>query len=203
MLVAMRTVNPQQYARKRALILSAAAQEFAAHGLDGTSTAAICSRAGIGSGTLFHYFGSKRKIFHALFSDDLAINSELCEQALAGTPPAAGLDLLVDHLVHDLADPLVPGLMAAAVLQANRDHEFALMLIADEETVRGTLVELLVRMRADGQLLAFEPDHLARWIQRLVDACFLSASDHSFDPELQNEQLRRILRWLTGRDLNR
>jgi AcrR family transcriptional regulator len=203
MLVAMRTVNPQQHALKRSLILEAAAQEFAAHGLDGTSTAAICARAGIGSGTLFHYFGTKREIFLAMFSDDLAANKEVCQRAIASTPPAAGLDLLVDHLVRDLADPLIPGLMAAALLQANRDEEFAALLVADDDTVRSTLVELLVRMRTDGHLLAFEPAEVARWIQRVIDASFLTADDPSFEPGEHAVQLRQIIGWLTGRGIYR
>jgi len=196
----MRTVDPEQHARKRARILEAAAQEFAAHGVDGTSTAAICRRAGIGSGTLFHYFATKRDIFHALFRDDLPRNAEACERALAQARPGAGLDLLVDHLVADLADPLAPGLMAAALFQANRDEEFARLLTDDDERTRGTLVTLLSRMADEGQRLVFTPERVARWIQRLIDSSFLTADEHDFDPAADTGELRRVIAWLVGRE---
>ncbi|POX39406.1 TetR family transcriptional regulator [Streptomyces sp. Ru73] len=195
----MRTVDPVQHARKRALILHAAAEEFAAHGVDGTSTAAICRRAGIGSGTLFHYFATKRDIFHALFADDLPRNAEACDRALAAARPGDGLDGLVDHLLADLADPLVPGLLAAAVFQANRDDEFARMIAADEARVRAALGTLAERLAAEGRPLAFPPARVAGWIQRLVDAAYLSAGEDRFDAAEHAAELRRIIDWLVGR----
>jgi AcrR family transcriptional regulator len=196
----MRTVNPEQHARKRARILEAAAAEFAAHGVDGTSTAGICRRAGIGSGTLFHYFPTKRDIFHALFSDDVARNAEIREQALAAEQPGAGLDMLVEHLIADLADPLVPGLMAAALIQMNRDDEFAQLISVDEHRTRDTLTTLLRRMADEGHRLAFTPHRAAGWIQRLIDATYLTAGDRDFDPVAEAAELRQVIAWLVGRD---
>src|SRR4051794_6675329 len=112
----MRTVNPVEHARRRGRILEAAAVEFAVNGVDGTSTAAICRRAGIGSGTLFHYFPTKREIVYALFADDLEGNADACRAALDVPDPVAGVRSLVAHLVRDLGSPLVPGLAAAALL---------------------------------------------------------------------------------------
>ncbi|MER7397262.1 TetR/AcrR family transcriptional regulator [Streptomyces sp. NPDC000151] len=196
----MRTVDPEQHARKRARILVAAAEEFAAHGVDGTSTAAICRRAGIGSGTLFHYFPAKRDIFHAVFADDLPRNAAACDRALAAERPDDGLDGLMDHLLADLADPLVPGLAAAAVFQANRDEEFAGMVAADEARIRATLVALLERLADAGRPLAFAAERTAGWIQRLIDSGYLSAGEDDFDPRAHAAELRRIIDWLVGRD---
>ncbi|MCD9143868.1 TetR/AcrR family transcriptional regulator [Streptomyces albireticuli] len=195
----MRTVDPEQHARKRALILQAAAREFAVHGVDGTSTASVCRRAGIGSGTLFHYFPTKRALFHALFSDDLPRNAAARERALAAARPGDGLDLLVDHLLTDLADPLVPGLLAAALFQANRDEEFAVMVATDEALTRDALTTLLERAAADGCRPAFPPERLAGWILRLSDACYLAAGEEGFDPVAQTAELRRIVAGLVGR----
>ncbi|WP_236808422.1 TetR/AcrR family transcriptional regulator [Amycolatopsis albispora] len=195
----MRTVNPEEHARKRARILEAAAQEFALAGLEGTSTADICRRAGIGSGTLFHYFPTKRDIFHALFSDDLARNAEVCERALAADDPADGLRQVTEHLMADLADPLVPGLMAAALLQINQDEEFAELVAADELRIRATLTELLARM--DPSRLAFAPDRVASWIQRVADATYLAADEEGFNAAEQLAEFRQLLTWLTGGSL--
>lgn len=47
----------------RALIVSAARQEFAAHGFDGATTKAIAKRAGVLESLLFSNFGNKTAIF--------------------------------------------------------------------------------------------------------------------------------------------
>lgn len=194
----MRTVNPEQHARRRAEILAAAAEEFAANGVDGTSTASICRRAGIGSGTLFHYFRTKRALFHALFSEDLARNDAVCDRALAAERARDGVVDLVDHLVGDLSDPLVPGLTAAALIQAQRDARFAALLAADEQRTLTTLTALLRRMARDGAVLPFEPPRVARWIVTMIDATFLAAVEDDFTPEEHTAELHRILAWLTG-----
>ncbi|WP_030678199.1 TetR/AcrR family transcriptional regulator [Streptomyces rimosus] len=196
----MRTVNPEEHARKRAHILAAAAGEFAAHGVDGTSTARICRAAGIGSGTLFHYFATKRDIFHALFGDDVPRNAEACARALAADRPDDGLDLLLDHLLADLADPLVPGLAAAAVFQANRDEEFARMVLTDSAQIRAALVTLTERLAAEGRPLVFPSERVAGWIQSLIDGAYLTAGDPDFDPAAHTAELRQVVAWLTGRE---
>ena len=190
-------MNPEQHARQRTRIIEAAAVEFALHGVDGSSTAAICRRAGIGSGTLFHYFPTKIEIFHALFREDLERNALVCEEVLA-QPAAAGLGHLLDHLVADLGNPLVPGLTAAALLQVNRDEVFASMLAEDEAVVRRTLTVLLERLVAEGRRLPFPPSATARWIQRLLDACYLSAGDEDADPPATVAELRTMIDWLVG-----
>ncbi len=195
----MRTVNPEQHALRRGAIIGAAAQEFAENGIDATSTASICRRAGIGSGTLFHYFRTKRDIVHAMFADDLQTNARACEAALADGDPAAGLDGLLTHLLRDLGDPLVPGLMATALLQVNRDPEFAALLAADEDVIRATLLQLLERLGERGIVPRFPPASTARWIQRLIDAAFLGAGDSDFDAERQTAELRRVVAFLLGR----
>jgi AcrR family transcriptional regulator len=196
----MRTVNPEQHARRRAQILAAAAQEFAASGVDGTSTARICRRARIGSGTLFHYFPTKRKIFHAVFADELARNAEACREALAAADAEAGLDLVIRRLAGDLTDPLVPGLAAAALLQANRDPEFAAMLAADEAQTLITLTALLERMAARRRRSAFPPRRAARWIMTTIDAVFLAAVEDDFDSAAHTAELWQVVGWLAGRD---
>jgi len=196
----VRTVDPEQHARRRAQILAAAGAEFAEHGVAGSSTAAICRRAGIGSGTLFHYFPTKRDIVHALFAADLPGNEQARQAALADPDPAAGLYRLLDHLTADLADPLAPGLVAVLVLQANEDPEFAAMVGGDDAATRAALRTLLSRLASDGHRLAFAPDRAARWIQSLIDASYLTADEEGFDPARQVTELRAVVGWLTGTD---
>src|SRR3982074_825232 len=160
----VRTVNPESHARRRATIVAAAAAEFATHGIDGTSTAAICRKAGIGSGTLFHYFKTKQDIFHAVFADDLPRVTRLCEQALAQPDPDTGLDVLVDHLIGEIADPLAPGLASAASLQANRDPDFARLLTTIDQEILRTVTTILRRGEAKPErTLGFQSPFTARW----------------------------------------
>jgi AcrR family transcriptional regulator len=193
----MRTVNPEQHALRRAALIGAAAQEFAENGIDATSTASICRRAGVGSGTLFHYFPTKRDIVHAMFADDLQTNADACQVALDEPDPRSGLDRLLEHLLRDAGDPLVPGLMATA-LQVNRDPEFAAMLSADEDRIRATLVTLLDRIGERGAAALFSASSTARWVQRLIDAVFLSAGGTDFDADQQRVELRQIVGLLLG-----
>lgn len=50
----------------------AATEEFAAHGLHGTTMDKIARRAGINKERLYHYFGSKEQLFGTILSDELA-----------------------------------------------------------------------------------------------------------------------------------
>src|ERR1700687_3191944 len=195
-----RTVNPELHARRGAATVAAPALAFAANGIDGTSTAAICRRAGIGSGTLFHYFPTKQEIVHAVFADGLPSLAELCERALAEPDPDLGLNLVIDHLLGELIDPLAPGRASAAAVQANRDPEFASVLTTIDATVQRTLTTLLRRaQKIPGRALPLPPTSAARWIQNLVDAGHLGVLDGLRGRTVK--ELRLIVAWLSGRDL--
>ncbi|MEU3710873.1 TetR/AcrR family transcriptional regulator [Streptomyces catenulae] len=191
-------MNPEVHARRRAAIVEAAAAEFATHGVDGTSTAAVCRRAGIGSGTLFHYFATKRELFHAVFADDLPRTARRCAEALAAPDPDTGLDLLTGHLIDELTDPLAPGLASAALLQANRDPEFARLLTALDAQLQEALTTLLARLaERPGRTLPLPAPSAARWIRNLIDAAHLTAD--AAERDITTAELRLILSWLTGR----
>src|SRR4029453_12202897 len=65
-------------ARNRSLLLAAATQEFAAHGLD-ASVADFARRAGIGKGTVFRHFPTKDDLLAAVVLDRAS--------SLASPPP--------------------------------------------------------------------------------------------------------------------
>ncbi|MFD9898493.1 TetR/AcrR family transcriptional regulator [Mesorhizobium sp. NPDC059025] len=196
----MRTVDPEKHARKRADILVAAAEEFAANGVDGTSTAAICRRAGIGSGTLFHYFPTKLDIVHGLFGDAFERMTAVYLEAEVEDDPREGFHRILQYLFDDLANPLAPGLMAVALLQISRDEAFARMFSEDEERARRSLTILLERMADRGTQLAFPPERAAAWVQNLFDASFLASGNAGFDAALQTTELRTMIGWLVGRE---
>src|SRR4029453_8247703 len=55
-------------ARNRSLLLAAATEEFAAHGMD-ASVADIARRAGVGKGTVFRHFPTKDDLLAAIVLD--------------------------------------------------------------------------------------------------------------------------------------
>lgn len=56
-------------AEKQRTILSAALSEFSERGYHKANTNAICEKAGISKGLLFHYFGSKKALYLYLLED--------------------------------------------------------------------------------------------------------------------------------------
>jgi AcrR family transcriptional regulator len=66
-------------ARNRKLLLAAAADEFAEHGLD-ASVADIARRAGVGKGTVFRHFATKDELIAAIVIDRMASLSDLGER---------------------------------------------------------------------------------------------------------------------------
>jgi AcrR family transcriptional regulator len=53
----------------RAILLAAAAEEFAKHGLEGTGVRAIVERAGINERMIYHHFESKEGLYRAVLAD--------------------------------------------------------------------------------------------------------------------------------------
>lgn len=83
----MRTPPPKERAdaaRNRAKVLAAAAELFAAHGVESVSMDAIAAAAGVGKGTLFRRFGDKAGLAVALLDER---ERELQDAILFGPAP--------------------------------------------------------------------------------------------------------------------
>ena len=77
-------------ARNRALLLAAAADEFAEHGLD-ASVADIARRAGVGKGTVFRHFPTKDDLIAAIVLDRIEDLSATGERLLDAEDPGTAL----------------------------------------------------------------------------------------------------------------
>ncbi|XVU23031.1 TetR/AcrR family transcriptional regulator [Actinoplanes sp. CA-054009] len=77
-------------ARNRSSLLAAAAEEFAAHGLD-ASVADIARRAGIGKGTVFRHFPTKDDLLAAVVLDRIDDLAALAQRLTTATDPGAAL----------------------------------------------------------------------------------------------------------------
>ncbi|MFC9744991.1 TetR/AcrR family transcriptional regulator [Streptomyces niveus] len=73
----------EQLVGTRALLLAAARDEFAAHGMGGARVGRIAEQAGVSKERIYGYFGSKEKLFAAVISEALT------EHATLLGPPSA------------------------------------------------------------------------------------------------------------------
>ncbi len=196
----MRKVDPAQYRAKRRHIMHAAAPLFATQGLDGTSTAQIRAAAGISSGTLFHYFPSKRAILIALLTDEGGDDAERIAVARDHADPGSALLDLVEHLAAPAANPVAAGLVLEALRQAPRVPELAEALEADNSAEFDALTRLVSRAtREGGADPALDAEATAGWIQTLVGALFLrAATETGFDADTHLRDLRLMLARLVG-----
>lgn len=133
-------------ARNRALLLAAAADEFAEHGL-GASVADIARRAGIGKGTVFRHFPTKDDLIAAIVLDRIQALAALGERLLHSNDPGAAL---------------LEFLAAAAHQRQQRDLSFLQEAgdthpeVGNARTAMFQTIDTLVdRARADG---AIRPD---------------------------------------------
>lgn len=188
----MRTVDPERYAARREAIRDAAASVFAERGYTGATTAQICRAAGVGSGTLFHYFPDKRSIMVSIFVDDQAVNDAFID-TLDLEHAASEVWRLLDHLSHDAADPYAPGLVVAMLQLAVADAEFSALLEAGDHRVREAFARLLGRAAIDGSIdPGVSPHRAGRWLVGLVDTLYVMSGEGGFDAAVETRELRQI-----------
>ncbi|WP_432092916.1 TetR/AcrR family transcriptional regulator [Streptomyces sp. bgisy100] len=194
----MRTVDPARHRARRRQIVDAATGLFAAKGFERTTTAEICRAAGMSAGNVFHYFPTKRAIFHAVFEDDErdgVIKAERLAAARAADDPWTALLDTVDLLAAPATEPLVPALVMEALIQAHRDPELEALLSRDNDEERRTVTALLRNAAAAGLTdPGLDPDDTAAWVMALIAALYTSAAtDPSFRPADQLPTLRLII----------
>jgi AcrR family transcriptional regulator len=78
-----RPVDQKLWTKRREAILDAAASLFAAHGYAETDTQLLVDRLGVGKGTLYRYFPSKRELFLAVADAVMLKMSERVDAAVA------------------------------------------------------------------------------------------------------------------------
>ncbi|MGQ0622898.1 MAG: TetR/AcrR family transcriptional regulator [Panacagrimonas sp.] len=123
-------------------VMEMAASIFAEHGFSGVGMRELCSRCGVAAPTIYHYFGSKEKLFEAVCAEKYA---EAMSQARGIVNPALPvdrqLDLLCEHLfqtlVHDrvlfllLRRDLVNGSISGRELHSRRQYDGIIALLGE------------------------------------------------------------------------
>jgi AcrR family transcriptional regulator len=194
----VRTVDPVKHAEKKRHITDTAAGLFAQKGFDRTTVADICKSADISTGSLFHYFPTKRAIFLEIFEQDGRDNAAMFAKARE-LSPWDGVLMVVDHLCVPALDRTVAGLVLEVVAQASRDRELWELVARNEQVVRDELAALLQQAHDAGQIaLPVSAVTAASWAQGLVDGLFGRLVDPDFDATEQVSTLRLILSRFVG-----
>jgi AcrR family transcriptional regulator len=158
-------VRPRNVKATKELLLSAAAEEFAEHGLAGARIDRIAERAGANKRLLYVYFGNKEQLFDAIverYVDDLNDAVPIDAQDLGAYAGA-----VFDHLLQNLH---------AVRLVAWRDFERESPTKAEETAYAKKLAAIRAAQRAgqlyDGMsaidLLALTQGMITSWLGATV-----------------------------------
>jgi TetR/AcrR family transcriptional regulator len=98
----------------RSLILSAACDEFAEHGLNGARIDRIASRSGAGKNLIYHYFGGKEQLYiRVLEGIYQQMREQQDDQSLRDMPPLDGMRRLIANTFdHFARTPALTRLMS-------------------------------------------------------------------------------------------
>jgi AcrR family transcriptional regulator len=202
-----RLTRAQSKARTRELLLSAAAESFAARGYEGSSAEQIAESAGFSVGALYPHFGGKQGLFSALMTRRATALLGRVRSILREQPPGPGRRTALGQAVVDAADrDGAAALHAEFWLYAVRHPEVLDALVAQRrgsaEELRELLAEQLARMSGDHP----DVEALAPRVTTVVTALFEGLvaqrriDPDSVDPELCAQAFRWLLRGV-GRDL--
>ncbi|MFI5954632.1 TetR/AcrR family transcriptional regulator [Cryptosporangium sp. NPDC051539] len=88
-------------------LLAAAREEFAERGYGGASIRDIAQRAAVSLAALYHYYGSKQELLHALLDEGMDVYDQVSVDLLGtvGDDPAERLEALVEALVRFRGGP--------------------------------------------------------------------------------------------------
>ena len=138
--------------RSQTLILTAARDEFAEHGLGGARVDRIAQRAGLNKRLIYYYFDDKEKLFQAVLEQAyLHIRQAEQELNLLAQKPADAIRSLVEFTWnYYLAHPEFLTLLNSANLHRARHMEASQSVRDMNSPLIATLGEILERGRKDG-----------------------------------------------------
>jgi AcrR family transcriptional regulator len=163
-----RPVNPARAAARREEILAAATQVFASCGFAGTDVQAIADLLGLGKGTLYRHFKSKRDLFLAAVDRGMQHMDERMREATAAVEdPLERLGRAVRAYLafFDEHPELVELIMQERAVF--RDRKKPTYFVHQENNIK-PWIELVERMIADGQVRDVPPRRIADILTALL-----------------------------------
>lgn len=103
----------------RAAVLAAAEEEFARHGLEAARTDEIAQRSGVTKGMIYHYFGSKEKLYEAALEQVFApLLLSFQQFATPHSDPAQALEGVVRRVLEITSEqPGAPAMLFFETIQ--------------------------------------------------------------------------------------
>jgi AcrR family transcriptional regulator len=191
-----RRADPDEVARKKAVIADAAARLFATHGFESTSVAQIAAEVGASPASIFYYFPDKASLFRAPFEQDVPVAERLIAEHADDPDALEAVLAVVDALAEEAALPHAQGMLVESLRRMGHDAE--LIAAAERAAVvqRDGLAALISRAMRDGQVdPGLDASFAAQWVLAIVDACYLNAEPgRSPSPEVR----RTVLGYLKG-----
>jgi AcrR family transcriptional regulator len=105
--------DARPYEERRRVILDSAAVEFAASGYTAATMAAIHRRAGISSGTLFHYFPTKIDLLLGVLEAGRIQTEQAVTTIESEVTGDAAIIRYAEYVEAEIADAIYPGLVRA------------------------------------------------------------------------------------------
>ncbi len=187
-------------AATRAALIDATVASLVEVGYRGTTTTAVCDRAGVTSGALFGQFHNKEALLAAAEDQLLMVASAeiAAELATVGSHPAAsaeqGVAAVVDRLEISYARP-VPAALAEVWVAARNDRRLARALHEANARilalVEATLCRLVPHMAADASVAdVARLVHAAAWTKAgwtLLASSSRTGGDAGLDPSARAE----------------
>ncbi|WP_040781074.1 TetR/AcrR family transcriptional regulator [Nocardia pneumoniae] len=137
-------------------VVERAMEEFWTHGYGGTSPAQLAEATGVGKGSLYHTFGSKRQLFDQALARYGRIGVEHAEELLfqpGSTRERIGA-YLRETVDADIAQPVRRGCLVVntAAELGGHDEEITRTLRGIEEGIVGALAARIEQGRRDGDV---------------------------------------------------
>lgn len=169
-------------ALNREAILGAAHDVISERGYHAATTAEMCRRAGVSSGTFFHYFPRKLDVVVAILTFDARSEGDV----------PTSLDSLLDEVVEDAARPGTAAFMRE-VSTLSATPEIAEALRAQDARRQGQIEEAVEQARLSGRAgQAVDPDVQATRLQWIVEG-FESMVAGGADVQALAPQLREMV----------
>jgi AcrR family transcriptional regulator len=183
-------------AETRQRILEIARAAFAFGGYDGSTNRELAAKAGITSGALYHYFGSKLDLYLAVHEDvQQRVYGQFNTAADAATGFLGKFDAILD-VAHELneSDPTFAAFLGAVRTDMRRHPEIAEALAAHAERRHGFFVRLVDAGIESGEIAPANRDFLNEFVAIILVGLTDGVSDDSERHELAITSIKMALR---------
>lgn len=168
------------------VVVARAMETFWTHGYANTSPAALAEATGVGKGSLYNAFGSKRELFERALDRYDQSGAEFATTLL--TAPGTTRDriraFLRENVDTDMAQPVRRGCLAVntAIEMAGHDPDIARMVRRAGDRVKAVLEARIAQGRRDGDVHPdADPGAIAEFLMSTLAGLRVTARTHEPD----------------------